>query len=98
MSALWNELHKRALSVKIDDSAYLKQFAKRIPRYTRGCKCNEHWVKYVKANPPTFGEKYFEWTVKAHNNINLLISIPLLIKRHCNWINQPQAPPEKTNK
>lgn len=70
MSNRWKELHIRALKIKTNDSYWLKQFAKRIPRYTAGCKCKEHWAKWVKANPPTFGEKYFEWTIKAHNSVN----------------------------
>lgn len=50
---------------KTDDTTYLLNFANRIPQYE--CKCRQIWIK---ENPPTFGEKYFEWTVKTHNAVN----------------------------
>ena len=76
MSQLWKELHERALKFNgKNDRNYLIQFAKRIPRFTKGCKCNEFWNKWVKTNPPTYN-KYFEWTVKAHNVVNKKLKKP----------------------
>jgi hypothetical protein len=73
MSNLWRELHTRALEYKgHNDRYYLKQFSKKIPSYSTGCRCKEEWVKWVKSNPPVFGkgDEYFRWTVRGHNAIN----------------------------
>lgn len=76
MADLWKELHVRALKTKNNDSKYLAQFARRIPKFGKGCKCKEHWIVWARKNPPTFGEKYFEWTVKGHNAINSKLGKP----------------------
>jgi len=77
MSELWKELHTRALKFKgINDTIYLLNFAKKIPRYTKGCKCKEFWNTWVRENPPTY-KNYFEWTVKAHNAVNKKLGKPL---------------------
>ncbi len=73
---LWNELHLRALEYKGNDTIFINNFGKKIPRFTTGCKCKEHWVKWVKANPPTFGPKYFDWTVRIHNSVNQKLGKP----------------------
>jgi len=74
---LWKELHERALTFKGDnDNQFLLDFAKKIPRYTTGCACREHWRNIVRQNPPTFGDKYFEWSVKCHNLVNKKIGKP----------------------
>jgi len=70
MSELWKELHTRALKFKgVNDTIFLLNFARRIPRYTKGCKCKEFWSKWIKDNPPDY-KNYFDWTVKAHNAVN----------------------------
>ena len=80
--ALWKELHTRALSVESgkDDSSWLRSWAKKIPRFTKGCNCNEHWGKWVRANPPVFKntDTYFAWTVEAHNAVNTRLNKPLV--------------------
>ena len=73
---LWKELHVRALNFKgEDDSPYLISFRSRIPRFTTGCSCKEFWIVWIRQNPPTF-DKYFEWTVKAHNAVNAKLGKP----------------------
>ena len=79
MSELWRELHLNALHYEgTDDSAFLTNFGRRIPRYTRGCLCREHWMIWNRQNPPTYtpAGAYFEWTVKAHNNVNIKLGKP----------------------
>jgi len=79
MAELWKELHIRALANKgKNETEYLKEFAEKIPRYTQGCKCREFWVIWIKSNPPRFGTKgeFFEWTVKAHNQVNKKLKKP----------------------
>ena len=75
---LWKELHLRALNFAGDnDIQFLTDFAKKIPRYTSGCKCKEHWMGLVQRNPPKFGkDEYFAWTVNMHNEISKLIGKP----------------------
>ena len=72
---MWSELHQHALNHTTgnDDSIWLKQWSTKIPRYTKGCKCNEHWGKWLAFNKPDFSsaEKYFDWSVKAHNAVNI---------------------------
>jgi len=79
MSELWKELHTRALNFKGDnDMLFLTNFAKKIPRFTSGCACKEHWATVVKNNPPKFGPngEYFEWTVVSHNEVNKRLGKP----------------------
>lgn len=77
MADLWKELHVRALTFKgKNDEKFLTQFAKKIPKFGKGCKCKEHWIKWVKKNPPDF-KNYFSWTVMGHNNINKILGKPV---------------------
>ena len=81
MSQLWKELHTNAISYTgIDNKSFLNNFGKNIPRYTSGCACNEFWKKWLKANPPVYGDngEYFAWTVKAHNAVNTKLKKPQL--------------------
>lgn len=77
---LWKELHLRALqNTGENDTKYLVEFSKRIPRFNPGCKCREFWVTYVKRYPPKFGPngEYFTWTVECHNAVNKKLGKPL---------------------
>ena len=79
MAELWKELHLRALKyIGNNDAAYLLEFSKKIPRFSPGCACKEHWRNWVTKNPPKYGNagEYFAWTVEAHNNINKIIGKP----------------------
>ena len=79
MSLLWKELHTRALQNKgEDDTPYLTEFSKKIPKYTRGCSCQEFWRIYIRTHPPKFGpnEEYFAWTVECHNAVNKKLNKP----------------------
>lgn len=69
---LWKTLHLRAYNHKGgDDSAFIREFTNSIPQYMTGCKCSEHWNKWLIYNRPRFDTKYyFAWTVKAHNAVN----------------------------
>jgi Erv1 / Alr family len=82
MSNLWKELHERAYNFKgKDDTVFLKNFATKIPRYTRGCKCREFWLIYVRSHPPIFGkngEGYFKWSIDCHNAVNLKLKKPVI--------------------
>ena len=80
MSAdLWKQLHTHALkNTGKDETTFLVNFSMKIPRFTTGCKCKEHWAKWVKANPPKYGPngEFFEWSVSAHNEINKRLGKP----------------------
>ena len=79
MTDLWKELHVKALNNKGEnENKYLAGFSSRIPRYTKGCKCKEHWTNWIKSNPPTYGTngEFFEWTVRAHNEVNRKLGKP----------------------
>ena len=77
MAELWKELHLRALNFKGDnDKEYLLNFSKRIPRFTKGCSCKEHWKLILKSKPPVFGEGYFKWTVEVHTEVNKRLGKP----------------------
>lgn len=80
-SDLWKELHSHILNDYVDktnDIVWLSTWTKKIPRFTKGCSCNEHWTKWYRANPPNFTsrEAYFAWSVKAHNDVNLRLNKP----------------------
>ena len=78
MSALWKELHERALNFEgKEDRRYLYDFGRKIPRFTAGCKCREFWTIWIRSNPPDF-KNYFAWTVKAHNAVNKKLNKPEL--------------------
>ena len=73
MAELWKELHERAYNFKgKDDKIFLLEFSKKIPTFTKGCRCREFWLIYVRNHPPVFGEnrEYFNWTVNLHNEVN----------------------------
>ena len=79
MSALWKELHTHAINYTgTNDSTFLGTFARKIPRYTKGCSCQEFWGNWIRTNPPKYGpnNEYFEWTVKAHNAVNKKLGKP----------------------
>jgi len=78
MAELWKELHLRALTTMTDDKAYIVAFARRIPRFTTGCKCKEFWNLWVRKNPPTYGADYFAWTVSIHNAVNEKLDKPIM--------------------
>lgn len=79
-SDLWQQLHQHALQHKdgTNDTAWIATWSKQLPRFTTGCKCNEHWVKWLKANKPNFTTRdtYFAWTVRAHNAVNARLGKP----------------------
>jgi len=79
MSELWKELHTRAITnTGASDAEYLASFRRRIPRYTTGCACQEFWINWIRACPPSYGpnNEYFNWTVKAHNAVNMKLGKP----------------------
>lgn len=81
MADLWKLLHLRALNFKEEnDLKFLLEFSTKIPKYNSNCACKEHWLNWVRQNPPpfgpNFGEKYFAWTVSGHNAINKLLDKP----------------------
>lgn len=82
-SLLWKELHTRALEYDSEtksDLPWLRLWIRKIPRFTKGCSCNEHWLKWYRTNPPSFEsvDSYFEWTVKAHNSVNQKLNKPTI--------------------
>jgi len=78
MTALWIELHTRALDYTgTNDALYILNFGRRIPRYTTGCACQEFWNIWIRANPPNYRD-YFAWTVKAHNAVNAKLKKPIM--------------------
>jgi hypothetical protein len=79
-NSLWKELHDRAyFHDGTNDQKFIDDFGKKIPKYMQGCSCNEFWNKWIKQNPPVFAkEKYFEWTVNAHNATNLKLKKPVM--------------------
>ena len=78
MAELWKQLHIRALGNHINDQAFIAEFTRKIPRYTTGCRCKEFWTNWIRGNRPTYGDEYFEWTVKAHNAVNRKLGKPIL--------------------
>jgi hypothetical protein len=77
LSAMWGELHRRALSPVADPAAelqWLDDFVKRLP-----CgECKTHWRKITGAHPPDFSD-YFEWGVARHNDVNRLLGKPEIL-------------------
>ena len=83
---VWNDLHCRPLKTNgtspwtegSNDDAWMREWTKRIPRFTKGCKCNEHWSKWYPQNKPDYKSRdaYFAWTVKAHNAVNARLGKP----------------------
>lgn len=79
MAELWKEFHLKALKNKgEDEKVYLISFASKIPRYTKGCKCREFWVNYIRKNPPVYGPngEFFTYSVNAHNAVNQKLNKP----------------------
>lgn len=91
--SLWKELHLRAYKHDgSDDHLFIAQFSKKIPRYMKGCSCNEFWTKWKKDHPPVFTRKcYFEWTVRVHNAVNEKLGKPTICLQEAYNIWEPQA-------
>lgn len=83
MSQLWKELHERAISYTgKDDTKFIADWAAKIPRFTKGCKCNEFWQNWYAKNKADFSntpDSYFAWTVKAHNAVNAKLNKKILL-------------------
>lgn len=82
-SRLWVELHRHALHDHVDgttDKKWLMTWSAKVPKFTKGCACNDHWKKWLATHPPNFATRdtYFEWTVKAHNSVNKRLNKPEL--------------------
>ena len=77
---LWNQLHQRAIKHDgTNDQKFIDDFSKKIPRYMKGCSCNEFWNKWKRDHPPDFSkDKYFKWTVDTHNAVNLKLGKPMM--------------------
>lgn len=77
---LWSQLHKRAYNHNgTNDSEFIADFGKQIPRFLAGCPCNEFWNKWIQDNPPRYGiDEYFEWTVRTHNAVNAKLGKPAM--------------------
>jgi hypothetical protein len=75
---LWKELHEHAYAHDgSDDSVFIAKFSKKIPRFLKGCACNEFWKKWIRQHPPTYAkDKYFKWTVETHNAVNTKLKKP----------------------
>ena len=79
MTDLWKELHTNAYKYTgTNDSAFLTAFGRKIPRYIKGCSCQEFWNNWVRTNPAVYGpnKEYFAWTVKTHNAVNKKLGKP----------------------
>lgn len=73
-AAIWDDLHRRALTHEGDDSAWLRDFELQI---LGGCVCRKQWREDLAAKPPDFAN-YFAWTVAAHNAVNARLGKPIL--------------------
>ena len=66
----WRELHCRALvDLPMDDEQeWFRNFREGLPC----AKCRVHFEDYIAHHPPDFSsrEKFFQWTVDAHNHVN----------------------------
>lgn len=75
--ALWAELHAFCLTDDARDpaklAAFLEAFGKRVP-----CgDCRRHWNEILARLPPDAGRP-FEWSVAAHNEVNVKLDKPTL--------------------
>lgn len=81
MSELWKNLHITAIKNNgNNEHIFLQKFGREIPRYTKGCSCNEFWNKWIRDNPPVYGPncEFFAWTVKTHNAVNTKLGKPVM--------------------
>lgn len=79
---LWRELHTRALTfdgtTEEGDKLFIWHFANKIPRYIKGCACDEFFNKWRSERPPVYQprEAYFRWTWELHNAVNEKLGKP----------------------
>ena len=75
---LWKILHERPFVEKMvleEELDWLKEFTNWIP-----CgECSVHWKQFVRNNQPDLSsvKAYFDWTVKAHNDVNKKLGKPI---------------------
>lgn len=66
----WKRLH----TAKDADASWLRSFTANVP-----CgECKTHWREVLAAHPPVYGDGWFDWTVVAHNVINVKLGKPLM--------------------
>ena len=77
-SDLWRELHTRAYYHNgSNDEKFIIEFGKKIAKNLSNCPCNKFWINWIENNPPVYDiNSYFNWTVKAHNAVNLKLCKP----------------------
>lgn len=74
-TATWDELHRRALIIREDDTLWLMaDFTPRVAHIN--CACRVNWSVWIKDNKPNW-TNYFEWTVNAHNAVNIKLGKPI---------------------
>jgi hypothetical protein len=61
---LWGELHSKQDATP----AWLKSWIDRIPQFD--CLCRSDFMEILKEHPPQFGDEYFPWTNRVHNEVN----------------------------
>jgi hypothetical protein len=74
----WKELHCRALApLPMDgEEKWFEAYMQGLPC----AKCRTHFEEFIKQNPPDFHsrERFFKWTVRAHNHVNRAHNKPTL--------------------
>lgn len=75
----WRALHTFPFSDKWsceNRCKWWKQWNDTIPNVN--CDCRRHWRELVEEFPPVFTsrEAFFEWSVKAHNRVNVRLGKP----------------------
>lgn len=82
LSALWMELHQFSLELWNPVAAaewYYLEWLPKLPHL--GCDdCTSDWYQLTQQYPPDFSsqERFFEWTVRRHNDINRKLGKPVL--------------------
>ena len=62
--SLWRELHSK----QNPTPEWFADWVKRVPNF--GCGCRNWLREYIKNNPPTFGEDFYEWTIRLHDAVS----------------------------
>lgn len=79
---MWQELHERPfvtdgpLDAQVEQAWLDDDFTPRVS--DGGCSCRSHWKKLLEDMPPDYSsrDRYWIWTVKAHNRVNAKMEKP----------------------
>jgi hypothetical protein len=77
--SVWKSIHEFALTPPSDAATIVRFYSVTIPSQIQCYACLEKYMKLLRTYPiPSVPSDLFEWTVKLHNIVNLMLKKPIM--------------------